>query len=191
MKKIIQHIRNVVSISDDHLSVILDKLVEKQFAKKEQILYAGDLAHEVYFSLQGCQRMYILDNNGMEHNIVFSIENWWFGDLQSFLNKTPACFGIQALEDSRVLSINKENWDDLVANVPQFVAYTRILFRNTMFSHENRIFQNLSLTAEERYEYFQKKYPDQFRRVSQKHLASYLGITPEFLSMIRSKKRKA
>ncbi len=190
MEKIAQHIKSTVSITDKHLSLILDKFVEKRFSKKEHILYAENFANEVYFTLQGCQRMYILDNNGLEHNIVFSVENWWFGDLQSFINKTPACFNIQALEDTVVLSINKKNWEYLIKNIPEFIVYTRILFRNTMFSHENRIFQNLSYTAQQRYEYFLKKYPNLSQRISQKHIASYIGITPEFLSMLRNKKMK-
>ena len=190
MEKIAQHLKSTVSITDKHLSLILDKFVEKRFSKKEHILYAENFANEVYFTLQGCQRMYILDNNGLEHNIVFSVENWWFGDLQSFINKTPACFNIQALEDTVVLSINKKNWEYLIKNIPEFIVYTRILFRNTMFSHENRIFQNLSYTAQQRYEYFLKKYPNLSQRISQKHIASYIGITPEFLSMLRNKKMK-
>lgn len=190
MKKLIQHVKSVVSISDDHLSLISNKLVEKRFSKKEHLLHAKDYANEVYFTLAGCQRTYVLDYNGVEHNISFSMEDWWFGDLQSFINKTPAGFSIQALEDTTVLSINWQNWNDLIREVPQFVSYTRILFRNTMFSHENRILQNLSFTAEERYYYFLKNYPHLSQRISQKHIASYLGITPEFLSMIRAKKRK-
>lgn len=190
MKELTQHIKSLVSISDNHLSVILDKFVEKRFSKKEQILHSNTFANEVYFTVEGCQRTYILDYNGIEHNITFAMKNWWFGDLQSFINKTPACFNIQALEDTLVLSINWENWNYLIHKVPEFVVYTRILFRNTMFSHENRIFQNLSYTAEERYDFFLRKYPTLSQRISQKHIASYIGITPEFLSMLRAKKKR-
>ena len=116
------------------------------------------------------------------------MENWWFGDLQSFINKSPASFNIQALEETTVLSISRKSWDILLNEVPEFVVYTRVLFRNTMFSHENRILQNLSYTAEERYRYFLEEYPNLSLRISQKQMASYLGITPEFLSMLRRKK---
>lgn len=190
MEKLIQHLKSLVPISDQHVSIILDQLVEKRVAKKEHLLHAREYAKEVYFTLSGCQRTYVLDYNGVEHNISFSMEDWWFGDLQSFLNKTPAGFNIQALEDSTVLAINWENWDLLIQEIPAFVAYTRILFRNTMFSHENRILQNLSFTAEARYQHFLERYPDLSHRISQKHIASYIGITPEFLSMIRSKKKR-
>ena len=169
---------------------MLDKIVEKRFSKKEHLLYSDDYAKEVYFILSGCTRTYILDYNGVEHNISFAMENWWFGDLQSFINKTPASQNIQALEDTLVLSINQENWEILIAEVPEFVYYTRILFRNTMFAHENRILQNLSFTAAERYNTFLKDYPNLSQRISLKNIASYLGITPEFLSMLRSRKKQ-
>lgn len=189
MQQLIQHIKSVVPISDNHLSIISEKVVERHFKRKEHLLYFENYAKEVYFILNGCVRTYVLDYNGMEHNISFSMENYWFGDLQSFINRVPALSNIQALEDLTVLSINRDNWDFLLSEVPEFVNYTRILFRNTMFSHENRILQNLSFTAEERYHYFLEKFPSLSQRVSQKNIASYLGITPEFLSMLRSKKK--
>lgn len=189
MNKLIQHIKSLVSISDSQLSMVLNKVAEKYFSKKDHLLYINDYVKDVHFILTGCTRTYIVNQNGVEHNITFSMENWWFGDLQSFIKKTPASYNIQALEDTTVLSINQENWDILIKEVPEFANYTRILFRNTMFSHENRILQNLSFTAEERYDYFLNEYPNFTQRISQKHIASYLGITPEFLSTLRSKKK--
>ncbi|MEM6721990.1 MAG: Crp/Fnr family transcriptional regulator [Bacteroidota bacterium] len=188
MNELSKHIQSILSIPNDRLSLILDTTVEKQFAKKEHLLHEGAYAKEVYFILKGCVRTYIYDLNGVAHNITFSMENWWFGDLQSYINATPASFHIQALEETTALSISKEDWDFLLQEVPEFSVYTRILFRNTMFSHENRILQNLSFTAEERYNSFLKTYPNLSQRISQKHIASYLGITPEFLSMLRKKR---
>lgn len=188
MNQLADHIKSIVSISDNGLELLCDKFEENTFSKKEHILQTKKNSREVYFILSGCVRTYIFDLNGVEHNITFSIENWWFGDLQSFINKTPASFNIQALEETTVLSISRKNWDKLLSEIPEFVDYTRILFRNTMFSHENRILQNLSYTAEERYRHFLQDYPNLSQRISQKHIASYLGITPEFLSMLRRKK---
>ncbi|MEM7298257.1 MAG: Crp/Fnr family transcriptional regulator, partial [Bacteroidota bacterium] len=129
-----------------------------------------------------------IDFNGAEHNMSFAVENWWSGDLQSFLNQERATCNIQALEESIVLSINQENWNTLVKEVPVFVSYTRVLFRNKMFAQQNRIVQSLSLPAKERYQLFLEEYPDLSQRIPQKHIASYLGITPEFLSMLRAKR---
>ena len=188
MNALAKHIKNIVVISDEQLVKLCDRFVEKRFSKKEQVLHISNTVNEVYFILAGCVRTYIYDMNGVEFNITFSMEDWWFGDLQSYLKRTPAAFNIQALEDLTVLAISRENWDVLLKEIPEFVAYTRVLFRNTMFSHENRILQNLSYTAEERYRHFLGHYPNLSQRISQKQIASYLGITPEFLSMLRRKK---
>lgn len=189
MNQLISHIQSLISISNDQLEVVLSKLVERRFAKKEHLLYVNNQAQEVFFTITGCTRTYVLDFNGLEHNLSFAIENWWFGDLQSFLNNAPAIHNIQALEETTLLSISQENWRLLIDEVPEFVNYLNILFRNSMFAQQRRIVQNLSLTAEERYSLFLKEYPKLSQRISQKHIASYLGITPEFLSMIRSKKK--
>ncbi|MEM1259225.1 MAG: Crp/Fnr family transcriptional regulator [Bacteroidota bacterium] len=187
MSPLASHIASRTAISGTHLELVLNKFDKKHYAKKEQLLHAGSYAKEVYFILKGCVRTYIHDLNGVEHNITFSMENWWFGDLQSFISRTPASFSIQALEETTVLSITKNHWDVLHQDVPAFLGYTRNLFRNTMFAHENRIVQNLSFTAEERYQYFLKNHPELAQRIPQKQVASYLGITPEFLSMLRHK----
>ena len=167
MEELTQHIKSLVAISDSNLAHILGKIEEKHFHKKQHLLQLDEYAKEVYFILSGCTRTYILDYNGIEHNIAFAMENWWFGDLQSFINKKPAIQNIQALEDTTVLAMNQEDWNALVEEVPEFVSYTRALFRNTMFSHENRILQNLSFTAEERYQSFLQNYPNFSQRISQ------------------------
>ncbi len=188
MHQLAEHIKSLLSISDQSILTISDHVVEKHFSKKEHLLRTGDQAKEVYFILEGCVRTYVFDVHGVEHTITFSTENWWFGDLQSYLNKTAASFNIQALENTMVLSMSRDSWDYLISKVPEFVAYTRILFQNTLFAHENRILQNLSYTAQQRYQHFLRNHPDLSQRVSQKHIASYLGITPEFLSVLRKKR---
>lgn len=190
MDEFLKHIKSIVSISDAQFSIISENVIRKDYSKKEHLLLSNEYTKEVYFILKGCARTYVYDLNGVEHNITFSMENWWLGDLQSFINKTPASFNIQALEDTTVLAINNEKWNYLIKEIPEFVTYTRVLFRNTMFSHENRILQNLSFTAEERYSFFLNTYPNLSQRISQKQIASYIGITPEFLSMLRNKRKK-
>ncbi|MEM1219127.1 MAG: cyclic nucleotide-binding domain-containing protein, partial [Bacteroidota bacterium] len=164
MENLSQHIRNTTSISDAHLKIVLNQFVEKRYAKKEHLQNAYEPANELFFVIQGCLRTYINDYNGVEHNITFSIENWWAGDMPSFLTNQTAVYGIQALEETTVLSISKKGWDLLHQNVPAFVKHTRILFRNNMFSQQNRIVQNLSYTAMERYDSFIENYPEQFQR---------------------------
>ncbi|MEM7160903.1 MAG: Crp/Fnr family transcriptional regulator [Bacteroidota bacterium] len=189
MKALEDHIMQSCSIDKSELALICRKFREKSVSKNVHFLEIGEGVKEVYFIISGCVRTYIYDYEGVEHNISFSMEDWWFGDLQSFIKNSPASFSIQALEDCKVLSINKSDWDFLIAESSNFSTYTRTLFRNTLFAQENRIVQNLSYSAEERYHKFMKDYPKLSQRIAQKQIARYLGITPEFLSMIRRRQK--
>ncbi|HCI71292.1 MAG TPA: hypothetical protein DHV30_12150, partial [Balneola sp.] len=104
MKELSEHIKSFLSISEDKLSIITEKFVQKNINKKEHLLRSSDHVREVYFILYGCVRTYVYDVNGAEHNITFSMENWWFGDLQNFVNSSPASLNIQALEDTTLLT---------------------------------------------------------------------------------------
>jgi CRP-like cAMP-binding protein len=190
MKKLAQHIKSQVTISDKAMGVVLGKFSEKHYNKKEHLLHFDSISNYEFFVTSGCVRTYIIDYNGVEHNVFFSIENWWSGDLQSFINSTPATYSIQALENTTVLAISQENWKILINEVPEFLKYSRVLFRNAVIAQQNRIVQNLSFTAKERYQFFIEHYPNLVQRIAQKHIASYLGITPEFLSMLRNKKNR-
>jgi CRP-like cAMP-binding protein len=132
-------------------------------------------------------RTYTIDENGFEHILMFAIEDWWTGDLYSFPTRKPSNHFIDALEDTEILQISKPNLDKLFEQVPKFERFYRILFQNALIAQHERINQNLSFTAEQRYLHFIKKYPEVEQRISQKHVATFLGITPEFLSMLRKK----
>jgi CRP-like cAMP-binding protein len=118
---------------------------------------------------------------------MFGVEDWWVGDLYSFLTQTPSTYFIQALETTEVLQINKAQLDELYERVPKFERFFRILLQNAFIAQQNRINQNLSFTAEQRYLDFITKYPHLEQRIPQKHVAAYLGMTPVFLSMLRKK----
>jgi CRP-like cAMP-binding protein len=132
-------------------------------------------------------RTYTLDANGFEHIVMFGIEDWWVGDLFSFLTQKPSAYFIDALEDSEVLQISKTNLDKLYERVPKFERFFRLILQNAFIAQQERINQNLSYTAEQRYLEFVKKYPHLEQRLSQKQVSAYLGITPVFLSMLRRK----
>ncbi len=190
MDKLAQHINSQVGISAEAMELVLRKFSEKHYNKKEHLLHFDSISNYEYFITRGCVRTYIVDYNGIEHNLFFSIENWWSGDLKSFIDRTPASYSIQALENTSVLAISHESWKILIDEVPEFLKYSRTLFRNAVIAQQNRIVQNLSFTAKERYQFFIEHYPNLVQRIAQKHIASYLGITPEFLSMLRNKKNR-
>ena len=118
---------------------------------------------------------------------MFGVEDWWVGDLYSFLTQTPSAYFIDALEDAEVLQISKANLDRLYEQVPKFERFFRLIIQNAFIAQQKRINQNLSFSAEQRYLDFIKTYPSLEQRIPQKQIAAYLGITPVFLSMLRRK----
>ncbi len=154
------------------------------------MLQPGEICQYEIFVTKGCLQSYTIDRNGFKHIGMFAIEDWWTGDLLSFITQTPATYFIEALEDTEVLRISKQDLELLYERVPKFERFFRILFQNSLVTQIERINQGLSNTAEERYLNFIKKYPKLEQRLSQKLVAAYLGITPEFLSMLRKKLTK-
>ena len=135
--------------------------------------------------------MYLVDDNGKEHNLQFAVENWWIGDIGSFHSGEPSRLYIEALENSTILQIKKEDQLKLFVEHPKFNRIFRVFTENALVSCQNRILQNISSTAEERYLDFVKRFPFFFNRISNVQIASFLGVTPEFLSTIRKKISKS
>lgn len=183
LKNISQHIQLDKTETDFFISI----LQTKKLKRKEFLLRAGDICKTENFITKGCLRTYTIDDNGFEHILMFGIEDWWAGDLHSFLTQTPATYFIEALEDTEVLQYTKTDLEILFVKVPKFERYYRLMLQKSMISLYQRLNQNLTFTAEERYLNFTNKYPQLQQRLSQKQIAAYLGITPIFLSMLRRK----
>jgi len=132
-------------------------------------------------------RSFYKDHDNNEATIMFAIADWWITDISCFINRQPATTSIEAINDSCVLQLTKDDLDTLYSKVPKFERYFRILMQNSYIREQLRTLQNLSLSAEERYARFLEKYPAIALQLAQKQIASYLGITPEFLSTIRKK----
>ena len=187
---IIQNISRHIHLDETERDFFISLLETKKLKRKEFLLKQGNICKTENFIVKGCLRTYTIDDSGVEHIVMFGIEDWWVGDLYSFLTQNPATYFIDALEDTEILQISKANLDKLCGRVPKFERFFRILMQNAYTREQLRIIENLSLTAEERYDRFLSKYPQIVKQVTQKQIASYLGITPEFLSAIRKKKSK-
>jgi CRP-like cAMP-binding protein len=133
----------------------------------------------------GCLMAYYTDSDGVERVLQFATTSWWTGDLHSFTKHEPSIYSTRALVDSEVLLMTVNGLNSLLERVPKFEKYFRILFQNSLVAHQQRIMQSISFTAEQRYESFRERYPTLEQFVPQKYIASYLGVTPEFLSKIR------
>ena len=151
------------------------------------LLRAGDIATYGYKVIKGCLKSYVIDDSGKEHIIQFAPEQWIISDLDSFTNQTPSLTFIEACENSEVLIMLKPNYEDTNTLERSTLIDHAIKFRNSLIASNKRIIRLLSATAEKRYKDFTEIYPSLVQRLPQKLIASYIGITPEYLSEIRAK----
>lgn len=163
---------------------------EKKLNKKENFLVEGEISKHEGFIVEGCCKTFITDFDGNEVILNLSTENWWISDLLSFQEQKSAQLNITALEKTTYLAISFDNKELLLRKHPELERMFRILVQKHLASFQERIFNNFALTAEERYEILQQKRPQLFQRVPQYLIASYLGVTPEFLSRMRAKRVK-
>ncbi|MES2656878.1 MAG: Crp/Fnr family transcriptional regulator [Bacteroidota bacterium] len=187
---ILQNIAKHITLDSNEQDYFLSLLQVKHIKRKDFLLQANEVIKTENFISKGCLRAYTIDSNGVEHIIMFGIEGWWVGDMYSFLTQLPATYFIDALEDTELLQISKSSLEKLYERVPKFERFFRIILQNAFIAQQQRINQNLSFTAEQRYQFFVQKYPSLEQRISQKQIASYLGITPVFLSMLRKRLSK-
>lgn len=183
--KILQYVSRHISLTEEETAFFTSQLRTRLLRKRQYLLQAGDVSRSEYFVNSGCLRAYTVDDKGLEHVVQFAIEDWWINDMYSFLTQTPATYFIEAMEDSEVIMINKEAYDELLIRIPKFDRMFRIMLQGAFIAHQRRIIENMSLPAHERYLLFQQRYPQFEQRLPQHQVASYLGITPESLSRIR------
>ena len=184
---LLENIARHIHLTQEELDFFCPLLTFRTLKKKEFLLRQGDICKTENFITKGCLRMYTIDESGLEHIVMFGVEDWWVSDLFSFFTHTASDYYIDALEDAALWQISKEHLDELYERVPKFERFFRILLQNAFIAQQKRINQNLSFTAEQRYVDFVKKYPQLEQRIPQKQVAAYLGMTPVFLSMLRKK----
>ncbi|MBC7849739.1 MAG: Crp/Fnr family transcriptional regulator [Chitinophagaceae bacterium] len=184
------NINRSIQLLPDEIDFLIPLLQSKSLEAGEYLLREGDVCRHVSFITHGCLKTYYINENGNEHIVDFLIEEWWADDLYSFFTATASKSTIKAIEATEVLQISKINLELLYQNVPKFERFFRILFQNAYISQKEQINSMLSSTAEERYKLFIQKKPYANKRFSQKDIASYLGITPPFLSSLKKKLRQ-
>ncbi len=177
-----------IDLNAEEKEQIISRLQHKPLKKNALLLAAGEVCRHIHFVSNGCLRIYNTDRQGEDHNILFCPENWWASDLASFSGQTPAFYNISALEDTELIYLSYQALEELYIQIPKLERFFRIMIQNGFSLYQRRITLNLSKSAEERYTLFKKQYPKLEQRIAQKHIASYLGITPVFLSMIRNRK---
>lgn len=185
---ILTNVAKHIPLSNHEKNSFTNLLQFRRITKKSLILKEGEICDAIYYIHKGAFRAFYRDSETHESVVMFGIDDWWITDMFSFASKEPAMLHIEAMEESEIFALKKESFDQLLETIPKFERFFRIIFQNSYIREQLRTVQNLSMTAAQRYAYFTKKYPLQVQRISQKYIASYLGMTPEFLSAIRKKK---
>jgi len=184
-KGILAAIEKNVSLDDVERAVLLSSLESRSLKSGDIIARSGEQHQHFIFVSMGCLMTYFTDSEGVERVLQFAMASWWTGDLDSFTKHTRSCYTVRAIVDSEVLLLTVPAFENLLERVPKLEKYFRILFQNSIVSHGRRITEMNSYSAEERYESFRQRYPMLEQFVPQKYIASYLGVTPEFLSKVR------
>lgn len=183
-----KHFNKYVQLSNEEFERSVTYFTHRKFKKHQYILQEGEISRYENYILSGCTKSFEVDEAGNEHIIQFGLEDWWVGDMYSYLTGTLSMLNIACLEDTEVLQITNENHDRMCSDIPKLERHFRKLVQNAYSNSIQRIYSSLSKPALQRYEEFIAKYPDIEKRISNNLIASYLGITPQSLSRLRSQK---
>ena len=186
--KIAAYIDKFVKLTEEEKELFSSCFKEVKIKKRQFIVQPNFIAKHRQYVLKGAFRAYVVADEGQEHTITFAIDDWWITDYNSYIFQQPATMFVVALEDSIILQLDYEKEQELKLQNHKFETFFRIMAERGLAAQQRRIISNLTQTAEERYETFSNKYPQIVQRVPQYALASYLGMTAEFLSRIRNKR---
>jgi len=181
------HIEEKVQLTDKEKQDISEFFTFKKIRRKQYILQEGDICKNMVFITKGLLKSYRLDEKGTEHMTVFGWEGWWISDFKSFLHQQPAVLFIDAVEDTELLVISREDYEQLTLAVPIMNRYFRILYENSLITKDERLISSNSYTAEEKFRRLMNYNPEMIQRVPQHLVASYLGLAPATLSRIRKR----
>jgi CRP-like cAMP-binding protein len=181
----IDYLNEKGKLTPEDLDMVVKASVQKRIRKNQYLLEEGEVSDFVGFVVKGSFRLFRIGNDRHEHVMRFAIENWWISDFISFMSGQPSNCYIEALEDSEMIRFSKEKWDELLAASPNFKQIIEELNAKNFEAHQNRIFSNISETAEVRYEKFIHNYPTLYNRIPLYMIASFLGLTRETLSRVR------
>ncbi len=193
---VLQNIRRYVLMTPQQEQAFCSLLTITKIKRKEFLLREGDVCTDEYFVNKGCLREYFVDKKGIEHNLYFAIEDWWISDLYSRTQMAPTYCNIVALEDSELVKINHQALEQFMEEVPALERFFRFSYQHSLVNQHLRNLQMLYMSAEERYINFREQFPKLADRIPQKHIATFLGLTPEFFNtvhakVLRSKRKKS
>jgi CRP-like cAMP-binding protein len=179
------YLARCVQLSEGERQLFHAALKPHRLAGKSFLLREGEVCRYEAYVVKGCLRKYCIDDAGHEINLQFSVEDWWISDLASFTSRQPSALFIQALEDAELLLIEHDDKERLFQQIPALERMFRLMVQWSQAVLQDRFVSILTQPAEARYLAFLEKYPALPQRIPQQYIASYLGMTPEFLSKVR------
>ncbi|MDA6068400.1 Crp/Fnr family transcriptional regulator [Flavobacterium sp. AC] len=182
-----ENIKKHVAFSESEFAKLSSFYHIEEIQKNQMILSEGEICNFEGYILEGCFKIFYQEDNIKEHILYFAVEDWWVLDIGSFVSGTPSKLNIQALEDSKVIMISKEQKERLYQEIPKTERLFRLMNQKALESIQLRMISMLNKTADKRYVEFKNKYPTLEQRIPQHQIAAYLGISHEFLSKIRRK----
>lgn len=186
MYRLFEHINKYTSITQDEFQEIASYFETVTLHKKEHIYQPGSpLQH--YFVLEGCLHMYLINERGGEQTLQFAIDNWWLTDYLAFQQKQCSEFYIQAVNASNILSISAQHQEELLKNFPIMEVYFRNIYQTAYGASINRMKYIFTCSKEEIYFKFKEAFPDFVNAVPQYLVATYLGLSPEYVSKLNKK----
>ena len=187
MEVLKQYINRYIDCSDEEFDIVCSYLKPQSYSKKEYILSEGQLCKHYYFILDGLVRFFYIDEKAHEVITQFAIEHWWFTNYESFIMQSPSRVYIQAIEPTSVVMIAKHQFDELLTKLPKLERFFRLITENMLIATQKKYEYYLKMESKEKYEQIIKHIPQLIQRVPQYMIASYLEISPEYLSQIRKK----
>jgi CRP-like cAMP-binding protein len=182
-----QELKEDAGLTNEEVDLYMSFLRKKSIGKKDHLLMAGDISTDVAYVTKGCLRRYIIDDHSKEVILNFALEDYWIGDLESFIFQKPTIYYVQALEESELLLISRENFLRANQELPKFKKFHDDKVQRNHYYTLKRLSFAKSATPEEKYLDLMKKQPELFQRVPLHYIASYLGIEPESLSRLRKR----
>lgn len=186
IEPLVNYISNYISLTEAEVTTLQSKLLFRKYLKGQYIVQQGDICKYSGFVVSGCTKTFYVDKEGQEHIVMFSIEDWWVSDMGSFITQTPADFNVQCLENTELIMFSHNTIEELYKEIPKLERFFRQILEKALAASQKRIVRSFSLSAKEQYLYFRNQYPQIEQRIPQYMIASYLGITKEFLSKIKS-----
>lgn len=187
VQPLLQHLKQYIQLTEAEEQIIIDHLTPRTFKRGEFLTKEGEINRYTNYIVSGATRVYYIDQAGQEHVIQLGMKNWWTSDFSSFITQTKGILYTEALEKTEVLSFSYEHLQEVYRQVPTMERFFRLLIQKAYAAFQRRVLESLSMDAEQRYLAFRDMYPDMDQHLSQKHIASYLGMSAEFLSKIKKR----